>query len=160
MIGIGCSLSDVSCLVCYYGEERSICMHIDDRIVFVVVGVSRNKEKYGYRVWKSLVEAGFETVAVNPACEAVDGQQCYPSISRVLAQASFRKRVEKIVVVTVVPPVITEQVVEECVNLGITKVWMQPGSESEKSVQLVEGKMEIQSGACLVVDQLKQSLWS
>ena len=38
------------------------------------------------------------------------------------------------VVDTVVPPHITEQIVKECKELGITKVWMQPGSESEKAI--------------------------
>lgn len=38
------------------------------------------------------------------------------------------------VVDIVVPPHITEQIVKECKQIGITKVWMQPGSESEEAI--------------------------
>jgi predicted CoA-binding protein len=38
------------------------------------------------------------------------------------------------VVDLVVPPAVTEQVVKEVKNLGQTRVWMQPGSESETAI--------------------------
>jgi predicted CoA-binding protein len=39
------------------------------------------------------------------------------------------------VVDVVVPPKVTEHTVETCQKLGITRVWMQPGSESEKAIK-------------------------
>jgi len=39
----------------------------------------------------------------------------------------------------VVPPKITEQIIKECNDLGISKVWMQPGSESKNAIEDGEG---------------------
>jgi len=35
----------------------------------------------------------------------------------------------------VVPPKVTEEVVKDCEILDITRVWMQPGSESETAIK-------------------------
>ena len=52
--------------------------------------------------------------------------KCYYTLSEIPIKVS--------VVNTVVPPFVTEQIVKECKELGIDKVWMQPGSESEKAI--------------------------
>jgi len=56
----------------------------------------------------------------------VEGDKCYHSLSEIPLKVD--------VVDTVVPPHITEQIVKECKEIGINKVWMQPGSESEKAI--------------------------
>ena len=95
--------------------------------VFAVVGVSRNPEKYGHQVYKDLKEAGYTVYPVNPHIDEVLGDRCYPSLSDLPEKPD--------VVDTVVPPHVTERIVEECKVLGIDKVWMQPGSESEKAIE-------------------------
>jgi hypothetical protein len=52
------------------------------------------------------------------------------------------------VVDIVVPPAITEDIVRQCAALGITRVWMQPGAESEAAIQLC-----LDHGIAVVWDQ-------
>ncbi len=106
--------------------EDLVGKFLDPDNVFAVVGVSRNKEKYGYKVYHDLKIAGYEVFPVNPNLSSVDGEKCYPSL------ASLPKVPD--VLSVVVPPSVTEKVVKEAADVGIRKVWMQPGSESEAAI--------------------------
>ncbi|EHQ87348.1 CoA-binding protein [Desulfosporosinus youngiae] len=94
---------------------------------WAVIGVSNNKTKYGYKVYDQLKKLGYSVFAINPGLESIDGDPCYPSLT------ALPKKPDAVSVV--VPPKITEQVVKECNDLGISKVWMQPGSESNNAIQ-------------------------
>lgn len=87
-----------------------------------VVGASRNRKKFGYRVYATLKRNGYNVYPVNPQAERIDDDRCYPSL------AALPKKPD--VVITVVRPKITEGVVKEMKKLNLNKVWMQPGSES------------------------------
>ena len=95
--------------------------------VFAVVGVSSNPAKYGHQVYKDLKEAGYTVYPVNPHLNEILGDRCYHSLSELPEKPD--------VVDTVVPPTVTEKIVEECKELGIERVWMQPGSESEQAME-------------------------
>jgi len=103
---------------------------LDRKNVFAVVGASRNPEKYGHKVFRDLLEAGYEVYPVNPRADEVLGQKCYPDLR------SLPKRPD--VVVFVVPPRITEALAQQCVELGVKFVWMQPGAESEEAIRALE----------------------
>lgn len=110
---------------------------------FAVVGVSQDKEKYGHEVFDALVANGYRVYPVNPKYEEVDGHRCYPSVEDLPEKPQ--------VVVTVVPPAVTEKVVESCARMGIRTIWMPPGSWSERAVQLGEEQgMEVVHDICLV----------
>jgi len=94
---------------------------------WAVIGVSNNKTKYGYKVYNQLKKVGYSVFAINPGLESIDGDPCYPSLT------ALPKKPDAVSIV--VPPKITERVVKECDDLGITKVWMQPGSESKAAIQ-------------------------
>ncbi|HDJ26423.1 MAG TPA: CoA-binding protein, partial [Candidatus Bathyarchaeota archaeon] len=67
--------------------------------VFAVVGASRDPNKYGHRVFKDLLEAGYEVYPVNPKADEILGRKCYPDLR------SLPKKPD--VVVFVVPPKVT-----------------------------------------------------
>jgi hypothetical protein len=90
---------------------------------FAVVGVSRNKEKYGYEVFETLLRAGYNVYPINPKYEVVDDYRCYPSLQDLPEKPE--------VAVALVPPPLTEKVVETCAQLQIPVVWMPPGSWSD-----------------------------
>lgn len=114
-----------------------------------VIGVSESSEKYGHKIFRDMVQAGWEVYGVNPKGGEVAGQTLYQSLSAVPQPVD--------IVVTVVPPAITRQVVEECHRLGVTSIWMQPGSESEEAVSRAkELGMQVTSNACIMV---KSGLW-
>lgn len=95
--------------------------------IIAVVGVSQDTSKWGRKVYEALKKSGFKVYPVNPRHKFIGGDKCYPFISAIPKKPTF--------VVVVVPPSVTDQVVEECVRLGIKNVWMQPGSESERAIK-------------------------
>jgi uncharacterized protein len=115
------------------------------RKVFAVVGASSNTEKYGNIIFKNLVKRGYKVYPVNPRLAELDGVKAYPSLS------AIPEKVE--VVDIVVPPKMTEEVVKECKNLGLTRVWMQPGAESDEAVKYCkENGIDVIYGACVMMN--------
>jgi predicted CoA-binding protein len=110
---------------------------------FAVVGVSQDPAKYGHEIFESLLAKGYVVYPVNPKYEVVDGHHCYPSLDALPEKPE--------VAVAVVPPAVTEKVVETCIHLGIGTVWMPPGAWSEKAVEACEanGIREVHD-VCLV----------
>ena len=98
--------------------------------VFAVVGASRDPGKYGHKVFRDLLEAGYEVYPVNPKAREVLGHKAYPDLR------SLPRRPD--VVVFVVPPRVTEALAGQCVELGVRYVWMQPGASSEKAIEELE----------------------
>ncbi|HDS44628.1 MAG TPA: CoA-binding protein [Methanomicrobia archaeon] len=114
--------------------------------VFAVVGASGNPEKFGHKVYKDLKEAGYTVYPVNPNLDELLGDRCYPSLSDLPEKPA--------VVETVVPPELTEKVVRECESLGIDKVWMQPGSESEQAIAFCKRNgIKFVYGVCVMVQR-------
>lgn len=109
-----------------------------------VVGVSRNRKKFGSIIYQDLVRKGYRTFAVNRNVELIGDTRCYPSL---------RELPEKVGgVVLVVPPNETEKVVKEAVELGIGHVWMQQGSESEASIRTCqENNISLVTGECILM---------
>jgi hypothetical protein len=95
---------------------------------FAVVGVSQDKQKYGYEVFETLMNNGYKVYPVNPKYSSIDEQPCYPSL-RALPEKPE-------VVVTATPPAITEKVAETCAQLSIGTLWMPSETWSERSVKI------------------------
>ncbi len=54
-------------------------------------------------------------------------------------------------VITVVPPAVTSKVINECRELGIKNIWMQPGSESEEIINKAKSYgMNVTARACFM----------
>ncbi len=92
-----------------------------------VVGATDNREKYGYKVYVDLKAKGYKVYGVNPRRPKIDGDETYASLKDLPEVPDL--------VVTVVPPHVTEEIVKQVKELGIKKIWMQPGSESEKAIE-------------------------
>lgn len=110
---------------------------------FAVVGVSQDKQKYGYEVFEALINNGFQVYPVNPKYTNVDEHPCYPSLQALPETPE--------VVVTATPPAVTEKVAETCAQLSVETLWMPPETWSEKSVEIcnTDGIEEIHD-LCLV----------
>jgi predicted CoA-binding protein len=127
-------------------DENLIKAFLYRKNIFAVVGASRDPKKYGHQVYRDLRNAGYRVYCVNPNADEVLGDKCYPSL-KVLP-------VKPDVVDVVVPPKITEQLVKTCKKLGITKVWMQPGSESETAIKFCEeNSIDVVHGVCVMVER-------
>jgi len=113
--------------------------------VIAVVGASRHKEKWGFRVFVSLLKRfpNAKVYPINPKASEIAGHKAYPSLSALPEKPDL--------VVTVVPPKITEKVVDEAIKLGVKKIWMQPGSESDVAIRKAqEAGILVIHHACIV----------
>lgn len=112
---------------------------------FAVVGASRDPEKYGYKVFMSLVRAGYQAYAVNPKADEIEGHPVYRDLGSLPEPPEC--------VVTVVPPAVTEKAVAGALELGVQAVWMQTGSESPVVIDqcAAHGVTCIHSGPCIMV---------
>ena len=112
--------------------------------LWAVVGASTDYTKYGNRIFRDLREAGYTVYGVNPRGGEIEGQELYPSLSDLPEKPA--------VVDTVVPPALTEEIVRQCAELGLTRVWMQPGSESQAAIQFCqEHGIRVVHHACAMV---------
>ena len=85
-----------------------------------VTGVSRTRKDHGSNVvYKRLRDRGYEVFAVNPNADEVEGDACYQGLK------SIPGGVEAVVIGT--RPELAEDTMRECVELGITNVWMHRG---------------------------------
>ena len=108
-----------------------------------LVGVSRTRG-FGNRLLKHLTKGGYKVFPVNAQADQVEGQPCYRSLDDLPEPVDG--------VVTVVPPAETERLVGDCARLGIGRVWMQQGSESDAAVALCRDKgIDEVHGACLIM---------
>ncbi|WP_407638226.1 CoA-binding protein [Caldanaerobius polysaccharolyticus] len=121
--------------------------YIEDALekkIWAVVGVSPKKEKYGYKVYKSLKDKGYQVYPVNPLYTDVEGDKCYQSLR-------FLPVVPQVVNM-VVAPKFGKQYVDEAGELGVEYIWFQPGAESPELVNAAESKgLKAIYGACVLL---------
>ena len=109
-----------------------------------VTGVSRQPANHGSNVvYKRLRERGFEVFPVNPNADEVEGDRCFADLKSVPVDLEW--------VVIGTRPETAEDTMRECVDLGISRVWMHrsfgEGSVSdaatafgrEHGVQVIDG---------------------
>jgi predicted CoA-binding protein len=82
-----------------------------------VTGVSRTPQGHGSNVvYKRLRDRGYQVFAINPNADRVEDDPCYPNLT------SVPGGVEAVVIGT--RPDHAEATMRECIDLGITQVWM------------------------------------
>jgi uncharacterized protein len=110
-----------------------------------VVGASQDREKYGNKVLRAYLQRQRLVYPVNPSAAVVEGLAAVPDL------ASLPQPVYGLSIVT--PPRVTEQVVAQAARLGIGHIWMQPGSENDRAVEIaLQADMNvIWGGPCILV---------
>jgi len=97
-----------------------------------VVGVSRNKNKFGNAVYQTLKKKGIKVLPVNPHLTHFDGDKCYSDIE------TLPPGVNAVFVNT--PPENTRIIVEKAFNRGIQHIWLQQGSTDDEVMKYLQGK--------------------
>lgn len=118
-----------------------------------VVGVSDKRETGCNLAYRKFKEAGYHVYAVNPRLTSFEGAPCYPDLQ------SIPQKPDAVFILT--NPSVTEQVVEQCVDVGVRFVWMhclmgtKPGagtsmtSVSQKAVQMCyDNGITVIPGSC------------
>jgi predicted CoA-binding protein len=81
-----------------------------------VVGVSDRRETGCNGAYRRFKEAGYTVYAVNPRITTFDGAPCYPDLNSIPDKPDG--------VFILANPNITDQIVQQCVDLGVKHVWM------------------------------------
>jgi predicted CoA-binding protein len=144
---------------CYFIQEN-IMAKIDTLVKdflaqkkIAVIGVSDQRETGCNMAYKKFKDAGYQVYAVNPRITTFSGDACYPDLK------SLPEKPEAVFILA--NPRVTEQVVHECVELGVKHVWMhcmlgtKPGlaasmsSVSDEAVRLCrENGIAVIPGSC------------
>lgn len=113
-----------------------------------VFGVSADSSKYGYKIFKTLLDKGFRVFGINPKGGSVAGQAIYTNLASVPVQPE--------VAVMVIPPAALSGAVEQCVAAGVKEIWFQPGAQSQEAYeQAVKAGIEAVE-SCFMADN---GLW-
>jgi predicted CoA-binding protein len=97
---------------------------------YAVVGVSEKKRKFGNAVFKELQKRGCKVFPVNQRLNLFEDQMCYNSLSEI------SESLDGVVIIT--SPEGAKKAIRECINLGIKKVWLYPGSKCEEAINLAK----------------------
>lgn len=111
-----------------------------------VAGVSRSGELTGNGIYRTLRDRGYEVFPINPSADTVEGAPCYPDLG------SIPGGVDGVIIVT--RPELTAQIVRQCPQAGVSRVWMHnntllPSSVSDEAVTFCrENGIEVIDGGC------------
>ena len=124
--------------------EQAVRDFLDQKRI-AVAGVSRSPDQAANAIYKKLRESGYRVFAVNPKAAEVEGDTCYPGLGQI------PEPVDGVVIAT--PPEAAVDVVRECAELGVDRVWMHRsfgrGSVSAEAVALCqENGIRVIPGAC------------
>ena len=112
---------------------------------FAVVGVSDKAGNFGLTIYRELRDKGYDVVPVNPNAATVDDATCYADLASVPGELDG--------VIVMVPRDRAADVVQECADLGIPRVWLfrgvGAGAVYDEAVALChEHGIEVVAGAC------------
>lgn len=118
-----------------------------------IVGVSDKRETGCNSIYSKLKTTGYQVFAINPRLNTFNGDPCYPNLK------SMPEKPEGVFILA--NPGVTEQIVQECIDLGVKHVWMhcmmgiKPGlapgitSVSTEAVRLcMENGIQVIPGSC------------
>lgn len=81
-----------------------------------VVGVSDKRETGCNLAYQKFRDSGYQVYAVNPRITTFEGATCYPDLK------SIPQKPDAVFILA--SPKVTDQIVQQCVDLGIQHVWM------------------------------------
>jgi predicted CoA-binding protein len=81
-----------------------------------VVGVSDKRETGSNMAYKKFKQNGYQVYPINPRIPSYDGETCYPDLK------SIPEKPDAVFILA--SPKVTDQIVQECAELGVKHVWM------------------------------------
>lgn len=124
--------------------KREIIDSFLDSKNIAVAGVSRNTQKFGHIIFKTIKEKGFQVTPINPVAGEIEGVPCVKSALELAPDT------QHILIATNKND--TAKVLTEAIAKGIPNIWIQNGCESDEALKLAEEqKVNIISKACFLM---------
>lgn len=105
-------------------EIRGLLARIEN---IAVVGLSNNAARPSHEVASSLQQFGYRVIPVNPGCNEVLGEKCYPGL------AQLPKPVQLVDVFRA--PEHVPALVTQCIELRLPALWLQEGVVHPRAAQ-------------------------
>lgn len=109
-----------------------------------LIGVSRDKRKFGYKVFEKMrtTQTSFTVVPVNPNADDIDGVPCYRDLR------SLPDEVQSVVLM--VPKGKVTETLKQALERGIKNIWIQQDTETLAALQVAAAsKANVISGLCI-----------
>ncbi|MBI4794783.1 MAG: CoA-binding protein [Deltaproteobacteria bacterium] len=129
-------------------DPQVIAEIIKNYRVVAVVGLSTDPGRPSYRVAEYLQQHGFRIIPVNPGCQEILGEKCYPSLRDIpfpIEVVDIFRKVEAI-----------PAIVEEAIQVGAKAVWMQLDLVEPESAQKArDAGLQVVMDRCLKVEHAR-----
>jgi predicted CoA-binding protein len=125
--------------------ESEITAILQNYRVVAVVGLSSNPDRPSYQVAEYLQSHGYRIIPVNPGCQEILGEKCYPSLRDIPFAVEvvdiFRK-------LEAVPAI-----VDQAIAIGAKAVWLQLGlEESRAAAKATQAGLRVVQNRCMKVE--------
>lgn len=94
-----------------------------------IVGVSRDKKKFGNLAFKELRKRGYQVYPVNPNAASIEDVPCYKSVYE------LPDSVQHVVILT--PPEQSRSVYQACIDKGIPHIWIQQKAADQELLDTI-----------------------
>jgi len=110
-----------------------------------VVGLSDNPQRPSHAVARYMQEHGYRIIPVNPGCNEILGERCYPDLQSIPEKVDlvdvFRK------------PADTPEIAKAAVAIGAKALWLQLGVVNDETRQIAQsGGLQVIMDRCLKID--------
>jgi len=111
----------------------------------MVIGASRNPDKYGNRALRAHVEQGHEVLPINATADEVEGISAYPTVSDPAGPIDRA--------ILYLPAHVGISVLDALAERGdVAELWVSPGAESDELLEKARALGFDQIQACAIVD--------
>ena len=117
----------------------------EPNVSIAVIGATDNSSKYGHVIYRDLKQKGFTVYPVNPQRTSVDGDPAFSNVGDIPGKPTMTN--------FVVPPSTTLKILQQCLDLALMNVWVQPGAESPEVIAfLQQNGFNYIANACIMVE--------
>ena len=128
-------------------DPEAICALLREVKTIAVVGLSPNPARPAFRIARALQGFGYLVIPVRPKVDAVLGEKAYASLPDVPVKIDL---VDVFRAAEHVGPI-----VDECLRLGVTRIWLQDGVVNEEAAEkAVAGGMTVVMDRCIWRDHV------
>ena len=118
----------------------------EQNVRIALIGASNDSSKFGNQIYLDLRNKGYHIVPINPNENKIEGDKAYASIDMMDSLPD--------IVNFVVPPQIAIKIAQKAIDLGITHLWFQPGSESDELEEVLRENHNLKYliNSCIMVE--------
>jgi predicted CoA-binding protein len=128
-------------------EPERILQMLREVKSIAVVGLSPKEGRPSYRVARGMQQRGYRIVPVRPALDEVLGEKAYPNLAAVPGAVD--------IVDVFRAPEYVDEIVDECIRLGVKRLWLQEGVVNEAAARrAVAAGIEVVMDRCIWRDCL------